>query len=327
MTESVYDSLLAVASTNPAFISAQPNEPDQTYLSRLVAALSGVDEIQWAKLPEDAQKWYDSCIDENDALKTELPSPGGFPPPQAAQPAVRRRVATPVVTVFEQLLNEVRTVVADFADKHTKESDNDYLSRLLRDLPQDISSGIADWVTAADEAQTQSHPLPLPAGYTAQDKPKKATAATKAPKTSKAEKAPETAAEPAEPVADACAIPARSATNGTGNGHDHQFVDADGKPLTGIKLFNARLAAGLVSRRKRAKSDKPVDKTPRDSVTNRIRDAVTANPKVTVEQLQKMISDAGLKETTLPTITTTKASHLSAMRSLERCGWKPPHAE
>jgi hypothetical protein len=254
-------------------------------------------------MTEEARQWYDEGI-VGDTLKEELTIPAGYPVPAAEPAPIRRRprAVEKTRTVYETLIAHVQSVKADFSLKHTRESDQAFLARILLDVGESVPVSLEAWVNAADTAQEAGKALPLPEGYPA---------------------APAKAVEPkAEPKY-------AEGTNGAA------------KPLTAIEEYNRKLAAGEVPpRRKRTakpREDKPEKeaKAPgkrtgriarNDSTTALIRDAVTHNQEITIEELTQILQQHGKQDISTMTITTTRASHIAAIRSLQRCGWAPTAA-
>jgi hypothetical protein len=304
MTEAIYPSLVAVAEKFPGFGSRLQGEDVQLYLKRIVNALGNVAETEWAKLSEEAQQWYDQALDAEGKMKDQLDLPSGFP---ADAPTItRRRIATSTApTVYDNLLKTARIVNPAFADKNPRETDNQYLSRLLREQPESIPESIADWVMAADEANSQNKPLPMPPGYM-----------------------PTTPETP----------PKQAAVKGNGQDRTEPVVQVPATPA--IDQYTMQLESGTAPRlpRKRQTKELPPQeqktikfqqpekrqRTPRDdSVTAKIRDAVTRDLTISIPAIQQVLHEQGM-DTSVATITTTRASHLAAIRSLQRAGWSPP---
>jgi len=318
-----YECLLdAVVKHDPQF-GALPDEPHQAFLHRLADMIGNstvVPEEVWKALPKTAQLWYDATLEPSGTgLLETLQFPEGFPPaPPPPPPVVRRRPIVveppPRLPVFEEVLG---LLPADFESRKPTETDQAHLKRVLDKLPDAIpdttSEQLRAWITLADEARGQSIAVPLPEGY---------------PSFTPAEAPP-------------APVPAAAA----GNGQQHQFLDENGVPLTGIKKYNAELAAGLVTRRRPEKTKKAEKSTrtttrkeaatPRtgrrrgrtreDTATFLIRDAVIDDPAISTDALQERLKVAG-RETTVPTIDTTKAFVLQMIRLLLHKGWQPPEA-
>jgi len=131
---------------------------------------------------------------------------------------------------------------------------------------------------------------------------------------------PDFAWESADPVPDAGENAARI------------YVDENGVPLTGIRLYNARLKAGEVRPRRgrgpasdypdrpkpERKPRKPYVQKPRTTATSIIRDAINIKRHIGVAELQMILAQYGMAAISINTISTTRANHLAALRSMER---------
>lgn len=329
MTDAVYDSLFAVASSHPNFDGRKSEESDQDFLHRICDVIGSVPDDQWTKLSEGAKQWYDLALDDDNRLKVELTIPDGFPaavaaaPPTEPTPAARRRpakVAEPAkatkVVVYDEVLRVIADHNANFVPKRARETDQVYFGRLLSSLPESIPVSIQEWLTAADQAVDQGRSIPVPDGYP--------EVKVETPEVCGMTR-PETTA--AVPKTNGAAHPSEEQTN---------YVDeVSGKPLTGIELYNRKLAAGEVPpRRKRSTKAEMLERentTPKrrnrrpqvNSTTAIIRVALTNNPKMTVDELQSLIK-AGGKEAAVTTIASTRAAHLASLQTLQSLGWSPP---
>jgi hypothetical protein len=304
---SVYKSLLEAASSDTQFQPKHKDETDQVFLHRLADVISGVPNPVWVDLSEDAKKWYDDSIDENDSLKAELELPEGYPVP-VVEVSSRRRARTAVEkettqpAVYDSLIEHVKQINTEFSDRHARETDQAFLARILKDMGETVPIALEPWVQAADAAQEAGKAIPLPEGYHS-SKPKAATTALDV-----------TLSEPA-PVSD---TPPK---------------------LTAIEEYNRKLAAGEVPpRRKRSASKVASEKPPKeakvpgkrtgriarpDSTTALIRRAVTRDQSTTVDDLVELLKQHGKTDISAMTVTTTRASHIAAMRALQAEGWGP----
>lgn len=218
------------------------------------------------------------------------------------------------------------TSTGNFAHKVAGETDQQFLRRMCEGagaLPDDkwliLTEGARKWFEnclTADDAIKDT--LSLPEGY------------------------PQEAATPVrrrpvvtEPVETPVETPVHSGSNGSG---EHKYVDADGRPLSSIEVFNAKLASGEVKRRPRGgvKEDKeaaPAQAKPKEkqrrnrkpslhSATSAIRVELTNDPSLSAEQLHERLKGKGF-EVAPQTVASTRAAHLASMLVMQELGWAP----
>ena len=160
-----------------------------------------------------------------------------------AQRAKPQAASNDTVSCYDDIVDAIRSEKADFASKHAKESVNDYMTRLMNAVAEDISdetyntlsAAAKAWYDAAIDAAQAKQPLPICPGF--EEKPAETTARRKAPA---AEAKAETEA-------------AKPATNGQAVG-DNQFVDQNGVALKGLALVNAKRKAAKAAEQAQATS-------------------------------------------------------------------------
>jgi hypothetical protein len=211
--------------------------------------------------------------------------------------------------------------VPHFRGRLPDETDQAYLTRLVHLISQfddnqwnALPEPAQGWFNAqVNDSGAMNETIKLPEGYPEQPKPavRRRVVKPAEPKT-EAEAAPTP-----EPAQEAAPEPAS-------NGHDtsEPLPDSITKHLDDIASGEAP-----VRRKRTRKAAEPKERKPRagrkpqpNSVITAIREEVTRNPQIRVEELRKVLADREftVKEST---VHQTKAAHIASLRVAQALGW------
>jgi len=250
----------------------------------------------------------------------------------------------PADTTYDSLI-AVAQLSPTFKLQATDEPEQAFLRRVVDTLSNEVTE--AQWLTltesarqwydaAADEQGEMKPTLSIPDGYVPPAQPPPIPAPVRRRVTVVKETAPEL------PFAPVAAPVAPQRTNGQAKAAYHRdadgnFIDDEtGETLKGIQLFNAKLAAGEVTRRTRQKAEKP-EKVARDPTQKQkrnrmptlntaghlIRQALTTNRSLSAEELSEIVVKAGRKPLSMNSVSSIRYSHLGSLLTLESMGILP----
>lgn len=303
------------------------SQDDQELLCRFVeeAHASG-----WEPSTDAGKSWLENARKAYDA-EQDIPLPQGFPArgePEKVPEEVVHSGSVPDDKshhVEEVKLADTKT---DDVESHTVEHEASHLTHRADELHKDADepNEAPEHMLAQEEVPANPEVSQIPPVQTEGEEDDAGAETGSEDETVPAEEAPENG----EAVSDD-EDPEPPTDGGSGGTPGGGGSGPAGKPKAKVAERHRRMAdpsASAIHRIKKRQPRSPVDKT------RLIRKLVTENERITIEELRAALLAHGIttvpagqkpgpNETTLQTLSSTRAAHLSTLRLLREMGWAP----